>query len=1092
MAAAIDRAMPMCHASAPSAERTARLAHMPASSLPVGRTGSPADRTRESLATVLLGTCFLLSGFAALVYQTAWTRQFALVFGTSELAVATVLAAYMGGLAAGAWIVERWLPRVVRPVLVYAGLELGIGLSAVVLVPMLIHACNAVLVALFGNQPAPPDSADTALSIFYLVSAFVALALPTTLMGATLPLLARHAVRDESQIGSRIGTLYAMNTAGAVAGALVTAFWVLPTVGLAWTVRVAAAVNVLVFALAALLARSTDVVPALARDRHPAPARVRGVPAPEWILPLILLSGAVSFFHEVLWTRMLTHVLGSSIQAFGVMVATFLAGIALGGGAGAFLARTRERSVPAFALSQLASAVAAGAAFVMLGRHVPPAQHTLIAALYDAGVLIPLTFFIGMTFPLAVRILARDVADAPLASARVYAWNTVGAIAGALAAGFVLIPWLRFEGSVRVAVAASCALAAVAAWVLVPPSRTFAVAVTVFAVAISALFRPGVPDALLRASPLNIRNDGRMVHYSVGRSASVVMLEQDGTLMLRTNGLPEALIETSGSPPRVSGESWLTPLAVMARPQTRDMLIVGYGGGSVVEGVPPSVRNIDVIELEPQVLAANRATQALRKGDPLADQRLHVVVNDARGALSLTSRKYDAIVSQPSHPWTAGASHLYTFEFMRLAREHLNEGGVFVQWMNVTFLDELLLRSLTATLSAAFGEVRIYRPDPNTLVFLASATALPVERAMARTGAPLSAARAHYAKLGINTLEDVVAALAVDSDGARALGAGAPLVTDDQNRMATSSVYRLNGGMTPEDIGRLLADYDPLQRADSAVYRDLRHRLSFGYIARRQAMFAALDPSAIERITAMESVLGTTAAGAAVRIARLEAIGEQDAAADAAREAVRRYPGNQALRQLYLQRWIGALARGRAPPDITARADALGEGAEAVIRATRLESERDIDGLRQIDPVLARVPWTDPWKLEAVQLRAGWRGRVAAGPLREKLANECIALVDEAIVVQPTLILYQDRARCALAAGRADALVESLWYFGQGLYATSLRLTPEDRARTKRDLHTVINLLRTAMPAEPGSAVFARRQEVIDKLRDNIRRLEAL
>src|SRR5690242_19431309 len=170
----------------------------------------------SGLTMLLLYACFLLSGIAALVYQTAWTRQFAIVFGTSELAVATVLAAYMGGLAVGAWLAERYLPRIDRPVLTYALLELGIGASAIFAVPALLWLANAGLQALFGGQPAPPDSDHAGTTMFYLVSAFLALALPTTLMGATLPLLARYAVGDDTQIAPRIGVLYPLNTLGAV------------------------------------------------------------------------------------------------------------------------------------------------------------------------------------------------------------------------------------------------------------------------------------------------------------------------------------------------------------------------------------------------------------------------------------------------------------------------------------------------------------------------------------------------------------------------------------------------------------------------------------------------------------------------------------------------------------------------------------------------------------------------------------------------------------------------------------------------------------------------------------------------------------
>ena len=158
------------------------------------------------------------------------------------------------------------------------------------------------------------------------------------------------------------------------------------------------------------------------------------------------------------------------------------------------------------------------------------------------------------------------------------------------------------------------------------------------------------------------------------------------------------------------------------------MLIVGFGGGVVVEGVPPSVQQHRRHRARAEGhRRRTQATSALRKRDPLADPRVNVIVNDARGALRLTNRRYDAIVSQPSHPWTAGASHLYTREFMQLAHDHLTSDGVFVQWMNVIFMDEDLLRSLTATLLSVFREVRVYRPDPNTIVFLASDAPLDLE-----------------------------------------------------------------------------------------------------------------------------------------------------------------------------------------------------------------------------------------------------------------------------------------------------------------------------------------------------------------------------
>ncbi len=220
----------------------------------------------------------------------------------------------------------------------------------------------------------------------------------------------------------------------------------------------------------------------------------------------MLLAGAVAFFQEVLWSRMLSHVVGSSIYAFGVMVASFLTGIALGGGIGAALAKHRERAAQVLAAALLVAAAAGAFAYLKLEDFLPADAGLMkmqnvgpltlpMNALFAGLLLLPMTIAIGMTYPLAVRILARDAEDAAPASARVYAWNTVGAIVGSLAAGFVLIPMLKYEGSIHVAVVASAALGIAALWVLraVPISSTPPLASAV-AIVGCVLFRPQAPD----------------------------------------------------------------------------------------------------------------------------------------------------------------------------------------------------------------------------------------------------------------------------------------------------------------------------------------------------------------------------------------------------------------------------------------------------------------------------------------------------------------------------------------------------------------------------------------------------------------------
>ena len=1053
----------------------------------------PAAPPHEGALLLLLSLCFVLSGFAALVYQTAWTRQFGLVFGTSELAVATVLAAYMGGLALGAWIVERLLPRITRPVLAYAVLELGIAVAAVLVVPALIAASRALLAAWFGGQPAPPSSEQVGLAFFHLAGAFVALALPTTLMGATLPLLARHAVREREQIGRRIGLLYASNTAGAVAGALVTAFVLLPNLGLGRSIWIGAAINVVVFLLAALLVqqRSTAaaVQPAEPRGQAaPRPAfRIGLPPGPGWVLPLMLLAGTVSFLHEVLWTRMLAQIVGSSIYAFGVMLGSFLSGIALGGAAGALLARSRSASVTALAVALFAAGVWAAAAFLLLDGLMPAKAGLYPNLFFGFALLLPLTFAIGTTYPLAVRILADRAEDAAPASARVYAWNTVGGIAGALAAGFLIIPALRYEGTIRLAAGASLVLSLLALLLLERRRAWVSAAVAVATLAGLLAFRPAVPERLLLASPLNLGGSGRIVHYEVGRSASVVVLKQDGGLALRTNGLPEALMDSPGMPPRFSGEFWMSSLAVLANPAARDMLIVGFGGGVVVEGVPPSVRRIDVIELEPEVIEANRRTVALRKFDPLADPRVDVITNDARGALALTERRYDAIVSQPSHPWTAGASHLYTREFMQLARGHLAADGVFVQWMNVAFLDEDLLRSLTATLIDVFGTVRIYRPDPNTLVFLAAARPLDVETQVARAGgAPITVTPGHYARFGINTVEDLVAALAVDETGAARLAAGAPLITDDTNRMAVSSVFELGRGLSADAAGRVLAAYDPLQYGAPWLYRGLGANLDFGYVARRQMYFRGLDRSAVDRVRRLAANLGQGEQGLYVRMLLVGAFGNLETSRRLAREAVAAYPQSVLLRYAALQPSIGRLARGESLPEAAELLAGLPPDARATVEGARLLLQNRYAELAQLDALLAQARSTAPWYVEAVELRAEWRSRVSNPGVSRALADQAIALLDGILVVQPSLPAYATRARAALNAGRSDVLLESVANVAQWTVALGGGGGAEQRARSRASLQELLKLLegRERDPGIDADRLAEVRTRIGDAMRD--------
>ena len=1144
---------------------------------PAGRAaGVPARPSAQAPWLVYFGViaCFFLSGLAALLYQTAWLRQFSLVFGTSELAVATVLAAYMGGLALGSAVAGRYAGRVTRPVLVYGLLEAGIALSALA-VPLLLLAARALYASMLGDQPAPPDAAAIGQPVFYLLVAFVVLAIPTGFMGATLPLLIRYAVRTDAEVGPKVALLYAVNTAGAVFGTVIAAFLLLPAFGLNRTVWVGVAVNALVFVIAAALAQGRrdsvaveaagwraasgegaagrgasgrgaagEAAAAQAASGEAAAGQTRGAVGPPgfieacirplfqrsapprdrlaavfrtqpaWMLPLMLVSGANAFLYEVLWTRMLAHVMGGSIYAFATMLAAFLTGIALGGGLAGKVAANRERAAVAFAFTQAAIGALSVGVYAWMGPLIPDVRTTWTLALFAAAVMLPATVFIGATLPLSVRVLARDETEATAGTARVYAWNTVGAILGAILAGFALIPSLGFEGSIRFAVAVNFCLALwAAAFVARPRPVPVGIAAAGFAAAL-VVYSPSRPLAVVASSGFDVAYPAppRELHYAVGRSSTVMALASGTYYYLRTNGLPEASVAVSGSPPVIDTQKWLTALTVAARPGIRDMLVVGFGGGVALEGVPASVERVDVVELEPEVIEANRRLSGLRDNDPLADPRVNIAINDGRNALKLTRKTYDAIVSQPSHPWTAGASHLFTREFAAEAGRHLNEGGVFLQWMNGEFVDGDLLRSLAATLLAEFEHVRLYNPSGRVLMFLASDAPLDVEVQLARTGRPIVDDAAHFGRMGINGVEDLLAALAIDERGMLSFARRAAPSTDDNNLMATRSRARADG-LWSADMLELFEPHDPLVRAGSWVHTQLG-AIDYGYLARR--LIASGQTS---RGTALAAAIPDFSRRFEVYGLLFQATGQGGQAPESFANALTADPLNMQARYTAVRGHLGALSLGEAPEDIAEIAAGLQGAPAAVIPGLAHEAAADWASLAAFDETLAGSILTDAWFPEAARLRAAWRANVAeelegaadlaadggegpaaeesaglavdgadspeaedaeslsaeeteapapedaaaqAAERRRRLAAEAAAIIERVLILTADERLHNLRAMSARALGDADRLLESSAWLTSAVnkYLTTTveqdyRLSAEELAQVRGNLTAI-------------------------------------
>ncbi|TAK08492.1 hypothetical protein EPO44_02570, partial [bacterium] len=412
---------------------------------------------RLILATLFI--CFFLSGAAALLYEVVWMRMLIQTFGSSAYAVATVLAAFMAGLALGSYVFGRLANGAKNLLRLYGILELGVGIYGL-LVPFLFKTTRGIYIPLFWLY----DSSPVIFNFLLFLLSFVLLVFPTFLMGATLPVLSRFLVRSVSQIGQRVGDLYATNTLGAVLGCSLTGYYLIPTLGMSRTVYLAAMMN-LVIALIIFLADGiaeketggavVPMVPEQERAAGQSRSRLESL-----LLLSIALSGAAAMIYENAWTHALTLVIGGSIYSFTTMLLTFLTGLALGAYLYVRLFGKRQVQITLFGLVELGVGIAA-LATIPLFEKLPLlflrfhegfgdsfAFFLAIQVLLSSAVMFLPTLLLGMTFPLVVCLFTQSLYRVGSSVGTTYACNTVGAILGAFVGGFILLPLVGIQNSI--------------------------------------------------------------------------------------------------------------------------------------------------------------------------------------------------------------------------------------------------------------------------------------------------------------------------------------------------------------------------------------------------------------------------------------------------------------------------------------------------------------------------------------------------------------------------------------------------------------------------------------------------------------------
>ncbi|HCC46612.1 MAG TPA: hypothetical protein DEQ38_00600 [Elusimicrobia bacterium] len=703
-----------------------------------------------------LAIAFFFSGAAALVYQVLWVRMLGLVFGNTTYAVSTVLAAFMGGMALGSYILGRYAERPgFRPVRTLAFIEGGIGLYCAVS-PLLFAAASKIyILAQQGDLSLP------AVTVLRFVLSSAILLLPTALMGGTLPVMTRalKTLLPEGGLSGAIGLFYGVNTAGAVFGVLFAAFFAIAALGVNATLAIAVGINLAVAALLYRLSAAEKAAPAVAAET-PAPAA--DLKLARTALAAAAVAGFASMICEVVWTRSLSMVIGMSVYAFAVMLAAFLAGIA----AGSFVfTKYIEKSVKADGKEGLlAVGVMLGAAGVMILTTIPLfnylpllflrlfsllagsfASLLAVQALISFAIMaVPAAVF-GLMFPMLIKIYSRAGGSAEKSSSsvgRVYAFNTAGCIAGSLLAGFALISLLGLEGSIRAAGMFTVAAALAALLLSGLPRLALPIAGFLFFAAAPHLLSVGAwdkavmnsgvyqyaPDLIekARASGLDLGEAFRQalaaeeqLYYKNGANFTVGVTRNSGNgiLSLSIDGKVDAssnyLVDMQTQ--LLSGH-----LPMLLHPGAKRVLIIGLASGVTLGAVARHpVEEIDCVEIEPAMAEAAAYFEDFNYG-VLKDKRVTIIKEDARNFLLASRKKYDVIISVPSNPWIAGSAPMFTRGSFELARKSLSPGGVFCQWMQIYEMPLREFKSVVRTAASVFSTLSLWNPTPGDTFIVAT------------------------------------------------------------------------------------------------------------------------------------------------------------------------------------------------------------------------------------------------------------------------------------------------------------------------------------------------------------------------------------
>lgn len=729
---------------------------------------------RPGTARGALLLIFTLSGFSGLIYESIWSHYLKLFLGHAAYAQSLVLTIFMGGMALGAFLAARMSTRLRNLLLAYAVVEALTGAIALIFHPVYVGT-----VAFAFDVAIPSLEAPWSINSLKWGIAALLIIPQSVLLGATFPFISGSVIRRFPQNpGATLAMLYFTNSLGAGLGVLVSGFWLIGSIGLPGTVMAAGIINILLAAVVWWLARSAaeplplvNVAAAAQSDEHRLLARR--------LLLTAFLAGTASFIYEIVWIRMLSLVLGSTTHAFELMLSAFILGLAFGGLW--IRGRIDRLRAPVTALAIMFAVMA-----VLATLTLPAYGYTfdIIAAAMrmfdatDAGyagfnvvshavaalVMIPTTFVAGMTLPLMTNTLLR-VGDERVIG-KVYAANTIGAIVGVILAVHLLLPLVGLKGAIIIGALIQLATAVV----LVPgiarapelKRERMILATGVFCVvAVSLLVRLDpmrMASGVYRAGVARLPADARVTYLRDGKTASISLTAFGDTVVIGTNGKPDAAINMGTTGASEPDEVTMTlaaalPLAMSADPRMVANIGIGSGLTSHVALGDPRVQSLDSIEIEPAVVDAARLGYGARVKRLFEDERSHIRFEDAKTFFAAAGRKYDLIISEPSNPWISGVATLFSGEFYGQIKRHLADDGLLVQWIQIYETDLTIIASIVNALTPHFVDYEIYNTDDANILIVASVSG-PVPPLNERIFAAGELA-SDLKRVGINNIGDI-------------------------------------------------------------------------------------------------------------------------------------------------------------------------------------------------------------------------------------------------------------------------------------------------------------------------------------------------